>query len=245
MQSIEVINLTKRYDSFVAVKDFSFSVEPGHVLGLVGPNGAGKTTTLRALAGIHPPSDGEIRIAGHDIVADPVEAKRHLAFFSDEPRLFDYLTVDEHLQFTAGIYNVTDYKERVTPLLDEFELLDKRKALPAELSRGMKQKLMIACGLIHSPDVMIFDEPLTGLDPLGIRRMKESITRRAQAGAAVVLSSHLLHLVEELCDEVAVIQRGTRVAYGKIDDLKWQMSQGRGDLSLEEAFLKITSEASS
>jgi len=245
MQSIEVINLTKRYDSFVAVKDFSFSVEPGHVLGLVGPNGAGKTTTLRALAGIHPPSDGEIRIAGHDIVADPVEAKRHLAFFSDEPRLFDYLTVDEHLQFTAGIYNVTDYKERVTPLLDEFELLDKRKALPAELSRGMKQKLMIAFGLIHSPDVMIFDEPLTGLDPLGIRRMKESITRRAQAGAAVVLSSHLLHLVEELCDEVAVIQRGTRVAYGKIDDLKWQMSQGRGDLSLEEAFLKITSEASS
>ena len=244
MPAIEVIHLTKRYDNFIAVHDFSLSVEPGHVLGLVGPNGAGKTTTLRALAGIHPPSEGEIHIAGHDIVTDPVEAKRHLAFFPDEPRLFDYLTVDEHLQFTAGIYNVPDYQERATPLLDEFELLDKRKALPAELSRGMKQKLMIACGLLHSPDVMIFDEPLTGLDPLGIRRMKESITRRAQNGAAVILSSHLLHLVEELCDEVAIIQRGSRVAYGTIDDLKWQMSQGRGDVSLEEAFLKITSEAS-
>ena len=245
MKAIEVINLTKRYDSFVAVHEFSFAVEPGHVLGLVGPNGAGKTTTLRALAGIHPPSDGHVIIAGHDIVTDAVEAKRHLAFFPDEPRLFDYLNVVEHLEFTAGIYHVADFKQRMEPLLEEFELQDKRKALPAELSRGMKQKLMIACGLLHSPDVMIFDEPLTGLDPLGIRRMKESITRRAQEGAAVILSSHLLYLVEELCDEVAIIQRGKRVAYGTIDDLKWQMSQGRGDVSLEEAFLKITSEAAS
>src|ERR1051326_3258701 len=242
MPAIEVINLTKKYDNFVAVRDFSLSIEPGHVLGLVGPNGAGKTTTLRALAGIHPPSDGEIRIAGHDIVADPVEAKRHLAFFPDEPRLFDYLTVDEHLQFTAGIYNVTDYKERVTPLLDEFALLDKRKALPAELSRGMKQKLMIACGLIHSPDVMIFDEPLTGLDPLGIRRMKESIVRRAHDGASVVLSSHLLYLVEELCDTVLIIHHGKRAAYGTIEDLKWQLGR---DATLEDAFLKITETAAS
>jgi ABC-2 type transport system ATP-binding protein len=244
MQGIEVIELTKKYDTFVAVKDLSFSVAPGHVLGLVGPNGAGKTTTLRALAGIHPPSGGQVRICGYEITAEPVEAKRHLAFFPDEPRLFDYLSVDEHLEFTAGIYRVADFKSRAEPLLEEFELRDKRKSLPAELSRGMKQKLMIACGLLHNPEVMIFDEPLTGLDPLGIRRMKESITRRAKEGSAVILSSHLLHLVEELCDEVAIIQKGTRVAYGTIDDLKWQIAQGRGDVSLEEAFLKITSEAS-
>jgi len=241
---IEVRNFTKRYDSFVAVKDFSFTVQAGHVLGLVGPNGAGKTTTLRALAGIHPPSDGQILIDGHDIVTDAVAAKKQLAFFPDEPRLFDYLNVEEHLQFTAGIYNVPDFRAKMEPLLDEFELTDKRRALPTELSRGMKQKLMIACGLLHSPDAMIFDEPLTGLDPLGIRRMKESITRRAKAGAAVILSSHLLHLVEELCDEVAIIQKGTRIAYGTIDDLKWKIAQGRGDVSLEEAFLKITGEAS-
>jgi ABC-2 type transport system ATP-binding protein len=105
----------------------------------------------------------------------------------------------------------------------------------------MKQKLMIACGFIHAPEVMIFDEPLTGLDPLGIRRMKESVTRRAQQGAAVILSSHLLHLVEEMCDSVAVIQKGERIAYGTIDDLKRQIAQGRGDVSLEEAFLAITS----
>jgi ABC-2 type transport system ATP-binding protein len=160
----------------------------------------------------------------------------------DEPRLFDYLTVEEHLQFVARLYQVEGVREKIDPLLREFELADKRKALPSELSRGMKQKLMIACGFIHDPDVLIFDEPLTGLDPLGIRRMKESIVRRSQAGASVILSSHLLHLVEELCDTIAVIQHGTRIAYDTIDNLKWKITSGRNDLSLEDAFLKITAE---
>ena len=237
---IEVLNLTKNYDSLVAVKGLSFSVKRGEVLGVVGPNGAGKTTTLRAIAGIHPPTDGQIRICGADLRIDPVEAKRHLAFMPDEPRLFDYLTVEEHLLFVARLYQVADVRVRMEPLLQEFDLREKRKALPAELSRGMKQKLMIACGFIHSPDVLIFDEPLTGLDPLGIRRMKESITNRAQAGASVILSSHLLPLVEELCDTVAVIQNGALVAYGTIEELKWRIAHGRGDVSLEEAFLRIT-----
>jgi ABC-2 type transport system ATP-binding protein len=239
--AIEVSALTKRYGSFVAVNGLSFSVAHGEILGVVGPNGAGKTTTLRALSGIHPPTDGQIRICGFDITADPIDAKRRLAFLPDEPRLFDYLTAEEHLQFTGALYGVRDVEAQIEPLLSEFELVDKRKALPAELSRGMKQKLMIACGFLHSPDVLIFDEPLTGLDPLGIRRMKESIRRRASAGAAVILSSHLLHLVEELCDTVAVIQNGSRIAYGTVEDLKWQIAQGRGGVSLEEAFLQMTS----
>ena len=239
---IEVINLTKNYGSVVAVKDISFAVKRGEVLGLVGPNGAGKTTTLRAIAGIHPPTEGQIRICGADLRNEPIQAKRHIAFMPDEPRLFDYLTVEEHLQFVARIYQVTDFRSRVEPLLQEFELADKRKALPLELSRGMKQKLMIACGFIHAPDVLIFDEPLTGLDPLGIRRMKESIVQRSKDGASVILSSHLLHLVEELCDTVAIIQHGMRLAYGTIDELKWKIAHGRGDVSLEEAFLRITSD---
>src|SRR6266550_2464025 len=239
---IEVTNLTKSYEALVAVDKLSFSVKRGEVLGLVGPNGAGKTTTLRALAGIHPPTEGSVRICGADLIESPVEAKRHLAFMPDEPRLFDYLTVEEHLQFVARLYQVTGVKEKIGPLLHEFELSDKRKALPSELSRGMKQKLMIACGFIHDPDVLIFDEPLTGLDPLGIRRMKESIVRRSQAGASVILSSHLLHLVEELCDSVAVIRNGTRIAYDTIANLKFELAKGRSDLSLEEAFLRITAE---
>src|SRR4051812_33199853 len=240
MHPIEVIKLSKNYGDFQAVKELSFTVKEGEILGLVGPNGAGKTSTLRALAGIHPPTSGQIRIKGFDIREDAVDAKRHLAFFPDEPRLFDYLSVDEHMQFIGRLYGVPNFRANIEPLLTEFDLLDKRKAMPAELSRGMKQKLMIACGFLHDPKALIFDEPLTGLDPLGIRRMKESIMSRAKSGSSVILSSHLLHLVEELCDTVAVIQNGQRVAYAKIDELKWQIAQGRTDMSLEDAFLQIT-----
>jgi ABC-2 type transport system ATP-binding protein len=242
MHPIEVISLSKSYGDFPAVKELSFTVKEGEILGLVGPNGAGKTTTLRALAGIHPPTSGQIRIKGFDIREDGVDAKRHLAFFPDEPRLFDYLSVDEHMQFIGRLYGIAGFRAQIEPLLTEFDLQDKRKAMPAELSRGMKQKLMIACGFLHQPAVLIFDEPLTGLDPLGIRRMKESIARRAREGASIILSSHLLHLVEELCHSVLVIQNGGSIAYGPIEDLKWRIAQGRGDVSFEEAFLRITSE---
>ncbi len=213
---IEVSALSKLYGPVAAVRDLSFTVGPGEVLGLVGPNGAGKTTTLRSLAGILVPSTGTVRIAGFDMARDPVPAKRALAFIPDEPHLFDHLTVDEHLAFIARLYGVADAAERGEALLAELELLGKRRAFPPELSRGMKQKLAIACGLLHSPTALILDEPLTGLDPLGIRRMKATITRRAREGSAVILSSHLLHLVEEICTRVLVLRRGTVVAEGTI-----------------------------
>src|SRR5439155_1168356 len=173
-------------------------VAPGEVLGLVGPNGAGKTTTLRSLVGIVRPTRGSISIGGRDLDRDPVGAKRQLAFMPDEPRLFDYLTVEEHLRFTGRLYDVRDAEARIPALLRELELAEKAGALPDELSRGMKQKLAIACGLLHEPKALLFDEPLTGLDPAGMRRMKETIVERARQGAAVMLSSHLLHLVEEV-----------------------------------------------
>src|SRR5436190_12080778 len=181
---IQVTGLTKLYDQFVAVNDLSLLVRPGEVLGLVGPNGAGKTTTLRCLAGIIPATHGTIHVAGHDMTAHPARAKQELAFLSDEPRLFEYLTVQQHLEFVARIYQVADAARLGKELLAELELSEKANALPGELSRGMKQKLAIACGLLHSPKVIFFDEPLTGLDPLGIRRMKESIVRRDGAGLA-------------------------------------------------------------
>src|SRR3954465_748423 len=206
---IEVTALPKRSGNFTAVRDLSLAVRPGEVLGLVGPNGAGKTTTLRCLAGIIPASSGQIRIAGHDLGANPVAAKRSLAFFPDEPRLFDYLTVRQHLNFVARIYGVRDHEVIAQPLLEEFEIAEKADQLPTELSRGMKQKLAIACGLLHSPQVMFFDEPLTGLDPLGIRRMKDTIRRLArEEGAAIILSSHLLSLLEEVCTHVLIMKQG-------------------------------------
>jgi ABC-2 type transport system ATP-binding protein len=237
---IEVAGLSKRYGDFVAVRDLSLTVRPGEVLGLVGPNGAGKTTTLRSIAGIIPPTAGRVQIAGCDLLADPIGAKRALAFFPDEPRLFEYLTVRQHLAFVARIYGVANHEAIAQPLLDEFEIADKADKLPAELSRGMKQKLAIACGLLHAPQVMFFDEPLTGLDPLGIRRMKNSIVQRARAGAAIVLSSHLLHLLEEVCSHVLILKRGEKIAAGTVSEVVAQFSNGEAGVSLEEIFIRAT-----
>jgi ABC-2 type transport system ATP-binding protein len=237
---IEINGLSKLFGTFTAVRDLSFSVRPGEVLGLVGPNGAGKTTTLRTMAGIIPPTSGQISIAGHDLLKDPINAKRALAFFPDEPRLFDYLTVKQHLTFVARLYGVANHESLSGPLLEELEIADRANSLPAELSRGMKQKLAIACGLLHSPSVMIFDEPLTGLDPLGIRRMKDSIIRRARAGAAIVLSSHLLHLLEEVCSHVLILKKGERVALGTMAEVHAQFSDGNADASLEDVFIRAT-----
>lgn len=237
---IDVVNYSKLYGEFRAVQDLSFTVSPGDVLGLVGPNGAGKTSTLRALAGILQPSGGTIHIDGIDLVQEPVRAKRRLAFIPDEPQLFEYLTVVEHLRFMGKLYGVRDTEARIDPLLVELELDQKRDALPSELSRGMKQKLAIACGLLHDPAALMLDEPLTGLDPVGIRRMKETIAARARAGTAVILSSHLLHLVEELCTRLLVIRRGQRVAYGSVDEIVRDRPELAG-ASLEDLFIALTS----
>jgi ABC-2 type transport system ATP-binding protein len=235
---IEVDGLQKLYDDFPAVQGLSFEVGPGEVLGLVGPNGAGKTTTIRCIAGIIIPSAGRIRIAGHDLANDPVAAKAELAFIPDEPHLFEYLTVEEHLRFIGRLYGVEDVGDRIPGLLAEMDLADKRGALPGELSRGMKQKLAIACGLLHQPKALLLDEPLTGLDPVGIRRMKATIMRRAAAGSAIILSSHLLHLVEEICTRLLVLRQGRIVAFGTISEI----ISSRPHLesrSLEDVFLAL------
>jgi ABC-2 type transport system ATP-binding protein len=215
---IQVEGLTKLYGEFVAVNELSFSIQPGEVMGLVGPNGAGKTTTLRCLAGIIPPTRGAVRVVGHDIVRDPIEAKKQLAFFTDEPRLFDYLTVWQHLNFVARIYQVPDYERIGAGLLEELEIANKKDALPGELSRGMKQKLAIACGLLHS------------------------ILKRARDGAAIIISSHLLHLVEEICSRLLILKNGRKIVDGTLEEITRKFSEQPGDASLEEIFFRATSE---
>ncbi|MCZ6792873.1 MAG: ABC transporter ATP-binding protein, partial [Planctomycetota bacterium] len=160
MPLIEVERFTKVFGETPAVDDLSFQVEGGQILGLVGPNGAGKTTTLRPLAGIFPPTRGALRVAGSDVVKQPLEAKRRLALISDEPHLFESLTVWEHLAFTARIFRVDDWVERAEQLLDELEMTENRPKMADELSRGMRQKVVVACAFLHDPDVLLLDEPL-------------------------------------------------------------------------------------
>ena len=237
---LQVVDYHKTYRDLVAVAGLSFEVHAGAVLGLVGPNGAGKTTTMRAVCGIIQPTQGRLLVAGHDVVAEPTAAKRQLAYVPDDPKLFDMLTVWEHLEFAAAAYQVTDFAPKAQELLELFELTEKRDTMAQELSRGMRQKVMVACAYLHDPRVILFDEPLTGLDPRGIRTLKDSIGRRAAAGAAIVISSHLLSLVEDLCTHLLILQKGRSVFCGPVEDARATFAGGDQQLSLEELFFKAT-----
>ena len=238
--AISVEHLRREYGSFIAVDDLSFAVQPGEIVGLIGPNGAGKTTTLRSLAGILRPTAGRVAIDGHDIVDQPIEAKRRLAFMPDEPHLFEYLTVEEHLRLIGRLYGITGVDERARPLLDELELKGKERSLPGELSRGMRQKVVIACGLVRDATTLLFDEPLTGLDPIGIRRMRATIVDRARAGSAILLSSHLLHLVEEVCSRVIIMAGGKKIADGTFAELASRADLAEAGSNLEQIFMRVT-----
>jgi len=239
-QLIQVTDFHKAYRGTVAVEALSFDVQPGQVLGLLGPNGAGKTTTMRAIAGVIPPTRGRLLVAGQDVSVDPVAAKRLLAYVPDDPKLFDALTVWEHLQFIASAYRVNDFEAHASALLDQFELTPKRDATAQELSRGMRQKVAICCAYLHNPRAILFDEPITGLDPHGIRTMKDSVRQHAAAGAAVVVSSHLLSLVQDLCTHLLILHHGRRIFFGPVEDARTAFANVSGDASLEEMFFRAT-----
>src|SRR6476620_792860 len=238
--AISVIELCRAYGEVTAVQGLSFDAAAGEIVGLIGPNGAGKTTTLRCLAGILVPTSGRIVVGGHDMAGSPIEAKKQLAFMPDEPHLFEYMTVQEHLRLIGRLYGLADIDERARPLLDELELRGKEQLLPGELSRGMRQKVVIACGLVRDPPLLLLDEPLTGLDPIGIRRMRDTIVRRARDGAAVLLSSHLLPLVQEICTRVLIMDRGRKIADGSVEQLAARADLAEAGSTLEQIFLRVT-----
>jgi ABC-2 type transport system ATP-binding protein len=237
---IRVHDYHKSYRETIAVAGLSFEVPAGAILGLVGPNGAGKTTTMRALAGIIRPTRGTLSIAGHDVVADPLAAKRALAYIPDDPKLFDALSVWEHLEFIASAYRVADFVPKGEALLQRFELTEKRKTMAQELSRGMRQKVAICCAYLHEPQAILFDEPLTGLDPHAIRTLKASILERAAAGAAILVSSHLLALVEDLCTHLLILHKGRSLFYGSLAEARVRYADLKGEASLEEVFFRAT-----
>src|SRR5215218_7281531 len=228
----------KTYKQTVAVADLSFDVMPGQILGLLGPNGAGKTTTMRAIAGIIPPTLGRLFVAGRDVQIDPVGAKLALAYVPDDPKLFEALTVWEHLKFIASAYRMADWEEHGRILVERFELSEKRDTMAQELSRGMRQKVAICCAYLHRPSAVLFDEPLTGLDPKGIRVMKDSVRSVAAAGAAVVVSSHLLALVEDLVTHLLIVHKGKRLFFGPTAEARTAFAAGATDASLEDVFLR-------
>ncbi len=234
--AIDVRGLSKAFDHLRAVSQVDLALAPGEIVGLVGVNGAGKTTLLRMLAGILQADEGHIAIGGHVMGPDAVEARRRLAFVPDTPNLFESLTVLEHLLFIAEVYGVPEPQPAIDALLDEFELTDKCHATAASLSRGMRQKVTICCAFLHRPEVLLLDEPLTGLDPLGRKNMRDAISARAGAGAAVLISSHQLEVVEQLSHRFVILHAGEVRLSGTREEVL-----ARQD-SLEDIFLRATDE---
>lgn len=236
---VEVESLCKQYKDTLAVDGLSFGVHGGEILGLVGPNGAGKTTTMRCICGIIPATSGRIKVGGMWLDEDPVGVKKQIAFVPAEPQFFDYLTVREHLYLFARLYESGDRIQETEHLLDLLQLKEKEHHLPSTLSRGMQQKLMIACALVHDPQVLIFDEPFTGLDPLAIRNIKLILKDSARSGKAVIVSSHLLGMVEEMVDRVLILRLGCRVAHATVPELL-SLGTHLERAGLEDVFFYLT-----
>ncbi len=236
---LQTAGLVKEYKNTRAVDDLDLQINPGEIVGLLGPNGAGKTTALRCIAGILRPTAGRIVINGHDIVDDQAKAKARLAFVPEVPSLYELLTVDEHLKFVAMCFNRLDrYDELKDELLDRYDLAEKRNDLVATLSKGMKQKLSVACALVHDANVMLFDEPMIGVDPAGAHELKLELVRAKLNGAAILISTHLLDTAERLCDRVIILSRGKKLTEGSLEQLRQSSSMEVG--TLEEIFLKLT-----
>lgn len=243
---IEVQHFSKSYGAETAVDDLSFSLKPGQILGLVGRNGAGKTTTLRAITGIVPFGVGTMEVDGYDLANDPVAVKQRTAYVPDDPKLFEDLSVEQHLRFQASVYGIKDPAQAMDRLLGMFELEGKRHHRARDLSRGMRQKLAICSAYLQKPLALLLDEPMTGLDPQGIRVLKQSIQDQAQSGTAVIISSHLLAMVEDICTHVLVLDEGRSRFFGTLEQLqqRYRMdSRDPGDTaSLEAAFFGALSE---
>lgn len=240
--ALDLRGLTKRYGAKTAVDRLDLTVRPGELYALLGPNGAGKTTTLRMAVGLLKPDGGAIHVFGVDALADPTAAKRKTAWLPDEPMLYDKLTPLEYLDFIAGLWSVPGKiaRARAEELLKAFDLWDQRGQRCEGFSRGMKQKTALAGALIHDPQLLILDEPLTGLDATVARLVKDMLQARAAAGATVILTTHILEVAERIADRIGVIARGRLLAQGTLAELR--MRSGAGGATLEDVFLSLIAE---
>jgi ABC-2 type transport system ATP-binding protein len=237
---IDLTDLTKCYGKFTAVDGISLSIPRGTLYGLLGPNGAGKTTTMRMIAGILRPTSGTIKVAGFDVVTQPMQARQRMGFIPDRPFVYDKLTGAEFLRFVAGLYGQSgaELDRRVDELLDLFELTPWKDELTESYSHGMRQKLIISSALVHRPDVIVVDEPMVGLDPKSARLLKDLFRHFVGRGGTVLMSTHTLEIAEVMCDELGIIYGGKVAAAGTMDAIRRQTASG--DASLEELFLKLT-----
>ena len=240
--ALEIAGLTKRFDAVAAVDRLDLVIPQGEFHALLGPNGAGKTTTLRIVAGLLRADEGRVSVLGHDVATDATAAKRVLSFLPDDPLVYDKLDALEYLEFVAGLWSLPGdvAARRAEELLRWLELWPQARQRAEGYSRGMRQKLALAGALIHAPQVLILDEPLTGLDAAAARQVKDLLIERVREGATVILTTHILEIAERLAERISIIQRGRIVAQGSLDELRAQAAGSERGSTLEDVFLQLT-----
>ena len=231
---LRIEHYTKRYGDKLAVDDLSLHIQKGEIYGFIGHNGAGKTTTLKACCGILKPDGGDIFVDGVSVTADPIEAKRRLAYIPDNPDLYEFMTGIGYLNFIADVYKVSrrDREDRIARYSDMLGIKDDLAQPVSAYSHGMKQKLAVISALVHAPKLIIMDEPFVGLDPAASHPLKGLMRQMCDDGAAIFFSTHVLETAEKLCDKVAIIKNGKLVTCGTMGEVK-------GDTSLEDVFLGL------
>ena len=241
---LEMVALGRRFGERWAVQKLDASIQAGEVVGFLGPNGAGKTTTIKMIAGLLLPSDGTISVAGHDVVKEPDQAKRNLAYLPDRPYIPERLSARELLLYVAGLYGLGDeiVATRGMAELERFGLAGREDELLSSYSHGMRQRVLLAAAMMRMPDVLLVDEPMVGLDPQGARLVRRVLREAADRGAVVLMSTHTLSIVEEMCDRVLVMREGELVADGAVADLMRAATsaQGAAPENLETLFLALT-----
>ncbi|HEY1948895.1 MAG TPA: ABC transporter ATP-binding protein [Bryobacteraceae bacterium] len=235
--AIEIENLQKSYNGVAAVDGLSITVPQGCFFGFLGPNGAGKTTTIKMLMGLAQPDAGTISVLGLPLPAKSLEIRKEIGLAPDDSLLFDYLNGAEYLEFVGRLYGLARplAKERGSELLELFQLDENQRKLIGEYSKGMRKRIAMAAALIHRPKLFLMDEPFEGVDAVGARLMKDILLEQVRHGATIFLTSHVLEVVERLCDQVAIINRGKIVVQGSMDDLRRQSDGGAS--TLEEIFV--------
>lgn len=234
---LEICHLTKIYGEKKAVDDLSLSIDAGEIYGFIGHNGAGKTTTLKSVVGILRFDSGEIKINGISVNEDPIVCKKQLAYIPDNPDLYDFMTGIKYLNFIADIFGIEQKtrEERIKTYAEKFDMTDDLAQPVASYSHGMKQKLAIISAWIHSPRLIIMDEPFVGLDPKASFLLKEMMRETCKNGGAIFFSTHVLDVAEKLCDKIAIIKNGKLIKTGTTEEVK-------GDESLESVFLELEGE---
>ena len=242
--ALELRGLVKHFDR-PAVDGLDLSVRAGQFYALLGPNGAGKTTTLRIVAGLLRPDAGAVSVLGIDALAEPIAAKRLIAWVSDEPMIYDKLTPFEYLEFVAGLWSMDagTAEARARELIEWLGLAPHAHERCQSFSKGMRQKVALAGALVHEPRLLILDEPLTGLDAGAARQVKDVLTARVRGGATVIMTTHILEVAERMAERIGIIDKGRLIAEGTLDELRRQA--GRAGSSLEDVFLDLVAKQSS